>query len=346
MSKCCTQCFSDTAIATKINIEGEVSRCSYCGSNQVFCIEPYRLSDKLEIFTYGLAEASDGLSLREILIAYGVFDEQHNNIERLTQEIFGKSLSGKKYNFIFQIENYGNHWEDFKAEIMHRNRFFPRTTIYSALFSDMEKSKGAAVFFQLLEQLKSPIYPVDVFYRARISDSTLTADDMGCPPVKIATGGRANPPGIPYLYLSSDIETSISEVRPSNTSRIFVSNFNSLNNLFVLDLTNPRLLCSAASFEEEQLSDVLSYLDLLELLSYELSKPVRPENSHLDYIPTQFLCEFIKSAAKFDGILFRSSFSGGKNYVFFNAENFQPTPPSLYEVSRTLHEFNLVQDYE
>ncbi|MGV8691733.1 hypothetical protein ACV35Z_37515, partial [Pseudomonas aeruginosa] len=89
------------------------------------------------------------------------------------------------------------------------------------------------------------------------------------------------------------------------------------------------------------LPTVLGFLSLLELFSAELSKPVRPENGNLEYIPTQFLCEFIKSEAKFDGLIFNSSFGDGKNYVFFDGATLTPSQPQKYVVNRTLHEYAL-----
>jgi len=61
----------------------------------------------------------------------------------------------------------------------------------------------------------------------------------------------------------------------------------------------------------------------------------------LDYIPTQFLCEFIKSEAKFDGLIFNSSFGNGKNYVFFDGDTLVPAEPQKYVVNKTVHEYEL-----
>ena len=41
----------------------------------------------------------------------------------------------------------------------------------------------------------------------------LGKEEMGCPPADMATAGRANPMGIPYLYLCKNEETTYYEVR-------------------------------------------------------------------------------------------------------------------------------------
>src|ERR1700731_4173004 len=49
--------------------------------------------------------------------------------------------------------------------------------------------------------------------RGRIltGDAPYTIDEMSAPPKRLATHGRANPTGIPYLYLGSLPETAVSD---------------------------------------------------------------------------------------------------------------------------------------
>jgi hypothetical protein len=303
-------------------------------------VEPLELKDKIELLMYGLIESENGQSLAEIFInTYSIIKENVKNVDNLIDNILSDQNASKK-RYIFESDHAGQmqNWEEFKKELTHRNRFFPKNSIYSSVFKSPPDGNDSAVFFQLLEQLKKPLYEQERFYRARISEDPLTADKMGCPPPKKATGGRANPLGIPYLYLADNIDTCICEVRPSNSSIAYVSECRPERELNILDLTNPRRICSVASFEEDQLASVLNFLNLLEQLSLDLSKPVRPENSDLEYIPTQFLCEFIKSEGKLDGLSFSSSFGLGKNLVIFEPTTFHISAPSSYTITNTRHE--------
>jgi hypothetical protein len=339
MPRCCVRCFQDSVIVAKIISEGEINRCSYCGANQVSCIDPRALTDKLELLTYGLYADKNGRLFSEILELYGLFSAQVRKPLELIVDIFGEGAADRRFQFEFNIATYTDQWEEFKLELKHKNRFFPKATIHSSLFSRSTTDGTEAVLFQLLEQLKIPVNERESFFRARISEVPLDANQMGCPPRERVTGGRANPLGIPYLYVADDLLTCISEVRPSNSSCVYVSEITPVRELSVLDLTSPRKLCSASAFGEEQLFAALGFLGLLELFSEELSKPIRPENGSLDYIPTQFLCEFIKSEAKFDGLIFNSSFGGGKNFVFFDGNNLTPAMPKKYVVNKTIHEY-------
>ena len=54
-----------------------------------------------------------------------------------------------------------------------------------------------------------------------------------------------------------------------------------------------------------------------------ISKPVRSGDSKLDYIPTQFIVDYIKSLNEseevgFDGIIFGSTISDGHNLMLFD----------------------------
>jgi hypothetical protein len=45
--------------------------------------------------------------------------------------------------------------------------------------------------------------------------------------------------------------------------------------------------------------------------------PVLPKSAQLEYLPSQYLCEFIKHCG-FDGLIYRSTMGAGVNYAVFN----------------------------
>src|SRR5207253_914264 len=52
-------------------------------------------------------------------------------------------------------------------------------------------------------------------------------------------------------------------------------------------------------------------------IAYAFSKPVSPEELHLEYVPTQILAETFRSEG-FDGILYESLLSKGTNIAVFD----------------------------
>jgi hypothetical protein len=71
----------------------------------------------------------------------------------------------------------------------------------------------------------------------------------------------------------------------------------------------------------------------LERLGEELTRPVLPSGAAIDYIPSQYLCEFIKKSG-FDGVVYRSSVSDGINLALFNPEKATGGTVSLYNVTK------------
>lgn len=340
MAKCCIHCFTDSVLIEAAS-KGVVGNCSYCGATRVPTISSDTLFSTVELILYSLEVSAVGEDLVTLLHKqFGLLSPAVvRDAGRLAREIFGDDIAGLRYAFKFDVSLYSSQWLSFKEELKHKNRFFPRSALISQVLSPSASNSSFEVFLALLEQLKAPFDGGGVLFRARISESPLTAAQMGTPPPMIASGGRANPIGIPYLYLAENVETCVAEVRPNNASAIYVSEFVAISDLNLLSLTDPRCDSSVLKFEEQQMQDVLCFLDLLERFSLELSKPVLPDKSHIEYIPTQYMCEFVKSVANYDGIVFNSSFGQGRNYVIFNSEVFLAREPYRGQVVRTRHEF-------
>lgn len=196
-------------------------------------------------------------------------------------------------------------------------------------------------FILLLESLTKTYSTSRPFYRARVSDYKLDIKDMRAPPNLSVTAGRANPIGISYLYLAENLNTCIAEVRPSNGCMVSVATFELKDeNLRFLDLTDPRKRASFLIQESDNLLDSLIHIDLLETFAEDLSKPVLPNRSHLDYIPTQFLCEYFKTVCGFHGLVFNSSFGKGKNLVLFDQDLVNDGDMKYVSISNIDHKFN------
>lgn len=189
---------------------------------------------------------------------------------------------------------------------MYRNRYF----LDEALDTDRLKD--------LLDFLPADNMP-ETWYRARIQsgDAPYLIADMGAPPKRLATHGRANPPGIPYLYLGSIPETAAAEVRPHTGEVACVAEFSIAGLWRAVDLRNPRKLVSPFLLSEASaIGQLRADIAFLERLGDELTRPVLPRGAAIDYIPSQYLCEFIKKSG-YDGVIYRSSVSSGINLALF-----------------------------
>ncbi|MGY8872896.1 MAG: cold shock domain-containing protein, partial [Pseudomonadales bacterium] len=235
-------------------------------------------------------------------------------------------------NFIFDgykpIEypnkNHFSNWDDFKAELKHDNRFFPKS------FPERDELSNILSYLSIETNGEK-----ELLYRARQNSHEscpYKINDMGPPPSTLASGGRANPTGIAYLYVASTIKTALSEVRPHNSECFTIAEFKVDNRLKLIDLRNPRLTISPFRYNEEELSSVYSGLGLLVKLGDELTKPVSQRVAHLEYLSSQYLCEFIKSVG-YDGVIYKSSLGDGDNYAIFDKANLKGVRTRLFKIS-------------
>ncbi|MBQ8385860.1 MAG: RES family NAD+ phosphorylase [Paludibacteraceae bacterium] len=176
------------------------------------------------------------------------------------------------------------------------------------------------------------------FYRARIAnlkDEKYTPKDMGAPPAKDASAGRANPEGIPYLYLCTEPETCYYEVRAAYLDRVWIGRF-SVESDEILHLINlePRHRSQQLTLDSEPIFILRNRL-LMNAISKDLSTPLRRHDKDtLEYLPTQFICEYIRLKLQKDGIIFQSSLKkNSANVVLFNANKVKCREVREYEVT-------------
>jgi hypothetical protein len=214
-------------------------------------------------------------------------------------------------------------WETLRDEMMYRNRWFLDVSI------DTERLEN------LLVHVPADDLP-ERWFRARIlsGDEILPIDEMGAPPKRRASNGRANPAGIPYLYLGSLPETAVSEVRPYTGEVACVAEFTIRSPLRAVDLRHPRNVVSPFVLESASaIGQLRADIPFLERLGEELTRPVLPAGAAVDYIPSQYLCEFIKKCG-YDGAVYRSSVSGGFNLALFDPSKAIGGVVGLYDVKK------------
>lgn len=214
-------------------------------------------------------------------------------------------------------------WTTLRDELMYKNRYFLDEVL------DEERLQ------ELLSHLTTNELP-ETWYRARIttSEGGYTADQMGAPPRNLASHGRANPSGIPYLYLGSAPDTAIAEIRPHTGETASVAKFTLEGTITAVDLRSPRELVSPFVLgDASEVGRMRADVPFLERLGSELTRPVLPRSAAIDYLPSQYLCEFIKKIG-YNGVLYRSSVSDGINLALFDPLKATANCVALYDVQR------------
>ena len=323
MAKCCSNCFNDKLITAYIKKESEeYGNCSFCGSRNVQLVEPENFTDTFEVLLnlYKESDNPTALPLYKLIQKDWSIFSSLNIAEHLIPQILDYT-NGKFYEY-FGIDDkfVANLWDEFRYEIKHNNRFFQKSQV------NINELQG------WIQELYTNKYPT-VLFRARICEDKvkIKKNKMGKPPLKIATGGRANPVGISYLYVASDISTAIAEIRPHKSDFVSVVKLKIPSNLKLVDLRNPKNSLSPFIRTDYNVEELFKYIELLQQLGEELSKPILPRDAHLEYLPSQYLAELIKDA-NFNGIIYKSSVGNGDNIALFSDTNVEFKSVELYEV--------------
>ena len=227
-------------------------------------------------------------------------------------------------SYIYEINESVSFWDSLKNDLKYKRRFL--TDI-----RDMEEYGWDAMFnvFVSIDNRNS-------LFRARINNNGATnpypKDNMGAPQKELSTSGRANPQGIPYLYLSRNMETTLYEARASFLDYISIGIFK-IKPDYQAKLVDFTFRQSPFNFIDS-LVDFTKAKLLREKISLDLSKPLRRFDSELEYIPTQFICEYIRFFTGADGIQFYSSLEKkGINVVLFSQENIECVDVEVHQIT-------------
>jgi hypothetical protein len=158
-----------------------------------------------------------------------------------------------------------------------------------------------------------------------------------------ATEGRANSKGIPCLYVATDKETAMAEVRPWLGATISVGQFKMKRDLTIIDFSvehgkNNLHLYFKEPTVEEIVKAVWSDID------NAFSRPTKASDLKSEYAPTQIISELIKSKG-YDGIAYKSSLADGHNVCLFDLSSADTVRCSIYEATNIKFDFKRVEEY-
>lgn len=346
---CCTSCFTSSYLTNIIQSNKEKGDCDFCGTvNTNVYLAKELLPFFRNIFNLYKADETSKLSLWDSINKD--FEIIESNCLKNSESLFKSIVQSEyaEYSSLFEnnvsqeskelLDIKSNEvqsiWDRFKAEIKHKNRFH----ISKSNLIDLDNLKTffkSESFIKIIKKGRS-------FYRCRISNKTgFENKDMWNPPKKFASSGRANPKGISYLYLGSRIETTFYESRASLFDYASVAEFRLKDDIKILDLRNPEY--DIIPWSEDDIIDIfLIYGSFIQTLQEEISLPIRKQDKDLDYIPTQYISEYIKSLG-FDGVEYQSSLDkDGYNLAVFNPEKFECIETKVYDINNIKLDFTEV----
>ncbi len=372
--KICENCFADKNIKGIIRSGNIKGKCDICGATDCFIYDT-EIADSLvpyfdEIFSAYTPSSElkiDFPNNKKAFLAEKLKRDWNLFVPNLTIEDVNKIIKAVSLDAYdnypalftekvgvaaFQDEELlsrrsilkGSSWEDFVYKIKCVNRFHIR---------DFNEER-LEYYCRLLTQ----IYKCGTcFYRTRIkkdsSKKPFSKKEMSAPPPNLSGNGRINPKGISCLYLCEDKDTPFYETRAQHLDYVYLAEFQLKKDISIADLgqikkINPVIIDSTEGIA----SDYLINKTLLEKISSAMTRPQRSGDSELEYLPTQFIADFIKSLVKednsplFRGIAFESAAHPGfNNLASFYPDDFDVGEIKLYEVNQLNYQYREIMKH-
>jgi hypothetical protein len=354
---CCVNCFKDAeikAIIQSYNITGD---CEFCGQKNVSVYEigiDTTISDLfdglLDAYTTAASlpntfpKDSTDLIKNILYNKWYIFNVEPDRIYRLITSICHEKYSDQPKLFndpvgILQsqdkdylennaiIKNYC--WADFVVSIKQKNRFHTdhmNKDVLDLFIGYMQKTYKAG----------------DRFYRARICPSKdgFSIDEMGAPPSQSATAGRVNSEGISVLYLADAEKTALHEVRAGVHDYVAIGCFELQRDVEIINLAD---IDKISPFIGIDFTQHAVNKEHLRMISQEIAKPLRRQDSPLDYLPTQYISDYIKSKGYY-GIEYISTMClDGVNLAIFDKSLFGCISTTVYEIKSLEYSHNKVR---
>ena len=332
-------------ISSMISSRNEIGNCDYCGQKNVLVCSldrPSDISDLISEVVSVYEESENGETLSQILLNdWNIFDRSNRDVCDLIETFLRISFEeDKSCNTIVCIpkpieEKYGifsgHSWDEFSTIIKTENRF------YNGLFR-------AELFSSFLTYSISRYHKGQIFYRARICENEIGygIDQMGAPPQGKRKAGRVNPDGICVLYLTSDEETALSEVRASAFDFVSIGIFRLKKDISVVNIAS--LNNNSPVLYSSGLESLAANNKIFSSIAKEISKPLRRNDSPLEYLPTQYITEFIKSNG-YAGVEYASTMkTGGSNIAVFDENLLECISVKNVEIEKIKYDYSPILD--
>lgn len=155
---------------------------------------------------------------------------------------------------------------------------------------------------------------------------------------KKAKEGRLNPKGIPVLYLSTEQNTAMAEVRPWIGSFISLARFILSSDQNIIDCSDFYNITPIPVLLNFNLTANQKENNVWNDINRAFSMPVTNSDDTADYAPTQIIAELFKEQG-YDGVAYKSALGGGLNLVLFDIDSAYVAEVMLYKVENISFKF-------
>ena len=347
----CTKHFDDPYLNEYIQENAHEGTCSYCGAMHTKVLD---MKSFMQYINERLSQRLCPLDDANLPLASSFYDDEEEEIPGFSRAgVFILPNQAEQYDDVQDVMyNYGlytsNEQLNEDIESCFNEGFYTQADVFSEdkdkelsyawdYFSKMVKNKKRYTFFQDPHFLRQEEWKDDVLteinqicenilvsqlpkgtfiYRGRPNETGVlrtSFEELTAPPSKFAKENRMSATGISMFYGALDDNTPIQEIRNYAPDVVIdLGKFELQRDLVVIDLFKiPKHL----SFWMPQHFREYKFLKQFHL---EITRPI-DKNPGIEYVPTQIFTEYIRFMNNYhiDGIIYRSSLTGGRNVVLF-----------------------------
>lgn len=343
----CADCIGDFVVKAEIEAAGRRRRCSYCKEmGRAVAIE--QVADRVDdIYGAMVGEAeltphfpndSDRVEYRQdgstpSAIVTEMLECAYDDI---AEDVVGELSERHSYYAMKDgdTDRYDDSSDIFEiaiprsAEIRESWRYFCDSVRHGRRYFNAE---AAELLKEILDPIVDPQTPgtrsavrliepgsdEGFLYRGRMANSVATRatvlakpiSELGASPKELNASGRMNAAGIPVFYGSFDVATCVAELRGPVGGTAVVGKFAVLRPVRVLDLMLLKNAMFNISYFDDDVVRKFAYNRFLRGFHNEIKKPVIPGSETLDYLPTQFVAEYLwtKVDPPLDGLIYGSA---------------------------------------
>lgn len=344
---CCVNCFSEPEIIKFVHDSSLIGDCDYCGGKNLCVRDVNEVAEFIkqgveryyeDVVHHGTHVSAEGgytsktLGMQEILnYELEIFSDSLDDPSELAQDLAHGSwtpyVRKNPHGPDSGLEQFET-WNEFCDLVKKEQRFTAFLTSNERLHDESHPHNFLnGIAHTINESLISILDVGTKIYRARIFTEglDLNHEDLTSPEPRKTKNSRMSPAGISFFYGSLDPNTCIAEVRPTVGEKVVVAEFEVLEDLKIVNLSNdfeePLSIFNEnfSFYYEEYVKPFFSNFVV------DISNPIRPTDTEIDYVPTQIFTEFIKM----------HQFQCQEQLYFFNI--FNPTTsnsqqPSVFRV--------------
>ena len=342
--KCCVNCFRDHVLRDRIESLNFKGNCEFCGETEIFIYDFAKWNDIqdalltiMSLYEPDTVVGHAGHSMAyELTDRWRLFNLQEEITAQLLNVMYRETADGVFEGYDLESLLRGHvrlkeaetsmmaehDWEKFADHLKYRNRFF-------VSFIDIDE------LAKLISCTRTICKSGTVLTRARIAEDSkgyAPGPDMGAPPTGLAGNGRINPVGISELYTTvgnDDVadDTALHEIRAGMHDYVTFGKITLDKTITVADLSRISEI-SPFDIDAEDLLLFAANLEILDGMARDIAKPMRRGDNLLEYIPSQYIAEFIKSldeehGGPYDGVMYNSTLrKNGVNLCLFAPEKY------------------------